>query len=150
MATVSDIEAFTPDITSRYGEGLTQEVTTFILETRYEDIPEEVIDLSKKSILDGLGLALSGSVAESGRISKNYLESLGLSGETTVIGTELRVPERFAAFANGIGVHADDYDDTQLRPGLRTTHSSDRTLSSRSFSCCRETRSVWERLSACI
>ena len=114
MATVKDIEAFTPDITSSYGEGLTKEVTTFILETSYEAIPEEVIDLSKKSILDGLGLALSGSVAESGRISKNYLQNLGLNGETTVIGTELRVPERFAAFANGIGVHADDYDDTQL------------------------------------
>ena len=66
METVSDIEAFTPDITSSYGEGLTKEVTTFILETSYESIPEEVIDLSKKSILDGLGLALSGSVAESG------------------------------------------------------------------------------------
>ena len=65
MATVKDIEAFTPDITSSYGEGLTKEVTTFILETSYEAIPEEVIDLSKKSILDGLGLALSGSVAES-------------------------------------------------------------------------------------
>ena len=64
MATVKDIEAFTPDITSSYGEGLTKEVTTFILETSYEAIPEEVIDLSKKSILDGLGLALSGSVAE--------------------------------------------------------------------------------------
>ena len=23
-------------------------------------------------------------------------------------------PARFAAFANGVGIHADDYDDTQL------------------------------------
>jgi 2-methylcitrate dehydratase PrpD len=32
----------------------------------------------------------------------------------TVIGSSLRAPQRFAAFANGVGIHADDYDDTQL------------------------------------
>ena len=26
----------------------------------------------------------------------------------------MRVPARFAAFANGLAIHADDYDDTQL------------------------------------
>ena len=31
-----------------------------------------------------------------------------------MIGTDLKVPARFAAFANGIAIHADDYDDTQL------------------------------------
>jgi len=114
MANANKIEAFTPDITSRHGEGLTHEVTAFVVESGYEKIPGEVIELGKKSILDGLGLALSGSVAESGEIVQKYLGDQGLSGETTVIGTGLRVQERFAAFANGIGVHADDYDDTQL------------------------------------
>ena len=114
MTKPGEIEAFTPDITSSYGEGLTREVTAFVLETGYEGIPSEVIELGKKSMLDGLGLALSGSVAETGVILKQYLEQQGLSGQTTVIGTGLRVQERFAAFANGVGVHADDYDDTQL------------------------------------
>ncbi len=114
MARPGEIEAFTPDITSSYGEGLTREVTAFVLGTGYEGIPSEVIELGKKSMLDGLGLALSGSVAESGAILQKYLEHQGLSGQTTVIGTGLKVQERFAAFANGVGVHADDYDDTQL------------------------------------
>ena len=26
----------------------------------------------------------------------------------------MQAPVRFAAFVNGIGIHADDYDDTQL------------------------------------
>ena len=114
MANASEIKAFTPDITSSYGEGLTQEVAAFVVETGYEKIPSEVIELGKKSMLDGLGLALSGSVAESGKITQRYLKNQGLIGESTVIGTGLRVQERFAAFANGVGVHADDYDDTQL------------------------------------
>jgi 2-methylcitrate dehydratase PrpD len=108
------IKHFTPDIASKHGEHLTREVAGFIVETGYDALPDEVLELARKSILDGLGLALSGSVAESGHIVQEYLKSQSLSGQATVIGTAQRVPERFAAFANGIGVHADDYDDTQL------------------------------------
>lgn len=111
------IEKFTPDIDSKHGEGLTREVVQFIRGTDYDALSEALIAIGKKSILDGLGLALSGSVAESGRIVQSYLKQQGLSGEATVIGTDMRVPERFAAFANGVGIHADDYDDTQLAVG---------------------------------
>ncbi|MGH9374909.1 MAG: hypothetical protein ACRD1J_01940, partial [Terriglobia bacterium] len=46
-------------------EGLTRYVAEFVVKTQYSDIPENVIELGKKSILDGLGLALAGSVVES-------------------------------------------------------------------------------------
>jgi 2-methylcitrate dehydratase PrpD len=96
-------------------EGASVEVANFIVNTTYRDVPADVMELGKKSILDGLGLALSGSVAESGRLSLAYLKSLGaLKGEATIIGTSMKAPVRFAAFVNGIGIHADDYDDTQL------------------------------------
>ncbi len=113
----AEIKNFTPDIESRRGENLTREVASFVLETEFDHLSQELLELSKKHVLDGLGLALSGSVAESGHIVQEYMQSQNLSGETTVIGTGLRMPERFAAFANGIGVHADDYDDTQLAVG---------------------------------
>jgi 2-methylcitrate dehydratase PrpD len=93
-------------------------VADFITNTRYPDLPPEVIELAKKSILDGIGLALCGSVAKTGEIVRTYLKSNGfVSSEglgATVIGSPLRAPVRFAAFANAIGIHADDYDDTQL------------------------------------
>jgi len=95
--------------------GLSSEVAAFIVNTAYRDVPAEVMELGKKSILDGIGLALSGSVAESGRLSQAYVKSLGaLKGEATIIGSAMKAPVRFAAFVNGIGIHADDYDDTQL------------------------------------
>ena len=112
-----EIQRFTPDIDSRKGEGLTREVGAFITETEFESLPAELLELGKKSILDGLGLALSGSIAGSGRIVQKYLSSLQLTGLATVIGTPDRLPPRFAAFANGIAMHADDYDDTQLAVG---------------------------------
>lgn len=105
---------FTPDIHSQHGEGLTREVAQFILSTQPAQLSAELVAIGKKSILDGFGLALSGSVAESGHIVQKYLASQNLSGDTTVIGTKMKVPARFAAFANGVAIHADDYDDTQL------------------------------------
>ena len=87
-------------------EGLTREVAAFIVETTYRNLPEDVIELGKKSILDGLGLALSGTRAETGGITREYVQSLGVArGESTVIGTGLKAPARFAAYANGIGIH---------------------------------------------
>jgi 2-methylcitrate dehydratase PrpD len=99
---------------------VTSYVADFILNTKYEDIPANVLDLARKSILDGLGLALCGSVAKSGEIVRTYLVSIGVASKAvsartaTVIGSSLKAPARFAAFANGAGIHADDYDDTQL------------------------------------
>ena len=95
---------------------LTAYVAQFVISTRPSTIPAEVMHLGKRSILDGIGLALAGNAAESGHIVRTYLKSLGIpTGKgATVIGTSLKVPARFAAFANGIALHADDYDDTQL------------------------------------
>ncbi len=103
-------------MTAETGSGsLTGYVADFIATTRYPAIPTDVIALGKKSILDGLGLALAGSVAKSGGIVRRHLQGLKSGVQAaTVLGTTLRLPARFAAFANGAAVHADDYDDTQL------------------------------------
>src|SRR5688572_25915995 len=95
---------------------LTAYVARFIVGTASRRIPGAVMHLGKRSILDGLGLALAGNAAESGRLVKKYLTTLGCTNARgcTVIGTSLRLPPRFAAFANAIAIHADDYDDTQL------------------------------------
>ncbi|MCU1271567.1 MAG: MmgE/PrpD family protein [Acidobacteriaceae bacterium] len=95
--------------------GLTDYVGRFVVNTTYEDIPPDVVELGKKSILDGLGLALAGSRAQTGTICRRYLQQLGVcSGQAIVIGSELKTSPRFAAFVNGVSIHADDFDDTQL------------------------------------
>jgi 2-methylcitrate dehydratase PrpD len=95
--------------------GLTRYVSEFIANAKYEDIPEEVLALGRKSILDGFGLALAGSVSEMGPLVRRYLQTLITpDGKASIIGSSIKVPVRFAALANGIFIHADDYDDTQL------------------------------------
>lgn len=94
---------------------LTRYLAEFICNTQLGDLSADVVALGKKSILDGLGLALSGGATHCGGLVRQHLADLNLgAGPATVIGTHLKVAPRFAAFANGVGIHADDYDDTQL------------------------------------
>jgi 2-methylcitrate dehydratase PrpD len=94
--------------------GLTKYLSEFIVNAKYEDIPENVLTLGRKSILDGFGLALAGSVSEMGPLVRQYMTTLGSTGKASIIGSGMKVPARFAALANGVFIHADDYDDTQL------------------------------------
>ncbi|HEV2268062.1 MAG TPA: MmgE/PrpD family protein [Steroidobacteraceae bacterium] len=96
------------------GKGLTAYVAEFVTRTPYEAIPAQVIELGKKSILDGLGLALAGQRAESGPIMLRYLDGLGCKGSSTIIGTGRTAAPQFAALINSVAIHAEDFDDTQL------------------------------------
>src|SRR5277367_6455091 len=77
-------------------EPVTEYVAGFVVNTGFGDIPPEVIELARKSILDGLGLALCGSVAKSGEIVRTYLQANGLVTQgpkaATVIGSALKAP----------------------------------------------------------
>ena len=50
-----------------------------------------------------------------GPLVRQYLQEMRIrDGEASVVGAKLKAPPRFAAFANGVSIHADDFDDTQL------------------------------------
>jgi 2-methylcitrate dehydratase PrpD len=100
---------------SAAGQGVTAYVASFVVNTGYEAIPQDVIELGKKSILDGFGLALAGSRAESGPLCLRYLDSLGSAqGSSSIVATSRKSAPQLAAMVNGVAIHADDFDDTQL------------------------------------
>src|SRR5260370_12850540 len=81
---------------------LTDKVAEFVLNTRLTDIPSNVLELGKKSILDAFGLALSGSKADTAALIGKYADSFGFHpGGVTVLGTAAKFATRFAALANG-------------------------------------------------
>jgi 2-methylcitrate dehydratase PrpD len=96
--------------------GLTSYVARFVQGSALEDLPDTVIERSICSILDGFGLALAGTVSHPGRLVEQYLRTLGVLNDrgATVIGRPYKSHARFASFSNGVSIHADDYDDTQL------------------------------------
>ena len=78
---------------------ITDEVAAFVVQTRAADIPKDVAHLGKRSVIDGVGLALAGAASETSAITRRYLASLGIASNSgsTVIGSDLRLPARFAA-----------------------------------------------------
>lgn len=93
--------------------GLTAYVAEFIVTTNYEDIPSQVLHACKMSMLDALGVGLAGSATASASLIRRYLSEQDCgSSSATVIGSRMRTTSRFAALANGISIHADDFDDT--------------------------------------
>jgi 2-methylcitrate dehydratase PrpD len=99
-------------------DGLTAYVANFGANTRFEDIPPDVMHLGKKAILDVLGPALAGSASHTSDIMRRYLTRQHATGDASVLGTSMRLPARFAALANGLSMHVDDFDDTlQGAPG---------------------------------
>jgi 2-methylcitrate dehydratase PrpD len=95
--------------------GVTAYAADFVVNTQYEAIPAEVLELGKKSILDGFGLALAGTKAETGPLCLKYLDTMGsLQGSSSIIGTSRKSSPQLAALVNGVSIHADDFDDTQL------------------------------------
>ena len=95
--------------------GLTREVAWFVKTVSLDDVPVAVLDAAKRSILDGFGLAVAGSATTASEIARRMVTQYGCSErESSVLGSEERVPARFAAFLNGVSIHAHDFDDTQL------------------------------------
>jgi hypothetical protein len=84
-----------------------------IVNTTYEDLPQKVIEKTKRHILDILGVMLPPSRFEKGcKILEEIAREGGGREESTLIGFGGKVPSWMAAFVNGSLCHPMDYDDT--------------------------------------
>lgn len=79
----------------------------------YDDIPRDAVEVTKKSLLDGLGTILAGGgLGEGCRQFVTLAIQAGGREESTIIGYNTRGPACMAAFANGSMAHAIDFEDT--------------------------------------
>lgn len=93
------------------GKSLTEILGTFIIETKYENLTEEIKDITKLSILDFLGSTIAGSKTKAGKIFLKFIEDSGGKAESTVLGNGKRTSVINAAFANGGCCHILELDD---------------------------------------
>jgi 2-methylcitrate dehydratase PrpD len=89
----------------------TQRLAEFILNTRTEDIPANVMDAARDALIDTVGCALVGSIDEVGEHALNYVRDMGARREATIWGTNVATTMAEAAFVNGVFGHALDFDD---------------------------------------
>ncbi|WP_197089253.1 MmgE/PrpD family protein [Puniceibacterium sp. IMCC21224] len=95
--------------------GLTRTVAAFVTETTYADLPDDVVQIAKRCMVDGLGVMLAGSREPCALIARRHAASFGGKAEARTLGAgSVGLPAPLAALANGIAGHALDWDDTAL------------------------------------
>jgi len=86
-----------------------------VVDTRYEDLPQEAVEIAKKFIIDSIGVGIAGSSTPGNAETIRMVEEWGGKKESTIFVYGFRVPAPEAAFANSLFIHSPDYDDTDDR-----------------------------------
>jgi len=96
------------------------DLVDYIHETKFEDIPERVIENTKIFILDTIGVAIAGSRAPGVRELRSALSGMRDTGVSTVFKFGDRLSPPAAALMNSVLIHAYDFDDTFDEGALHT------------------------------
>lgn len=91
-------------------QGLTRRLAAFMARTRYTDVPPNVMDDTRRAILDWLGSALAGSLEPPARLAQLVVAGFGASNDATVFSAP-RSSAAGAALANGVASHILELDD---------------------------------------
>jgi 2-methylcitrate dehydratase PrpD len=86
------------------------ELANFVLETRYEDLPEPIIVNTKNLLMDTIGCGLAAITTDPGKMAVATARMMGGPPECSVIGTGDRVAITNAVLANGQLTNILDFD----------------------------------------
>ncbi len=96
-------------------DSATAAVVRFVVDTRFADFPAQAVELSKRCIIDGVGVLLAGSTQPAGEVVRAQVEGTDTRHDATVLGrAPFKTSAANAALVNGTSGHALDWDDTQL------------------------------------
>lgn len=95
-------------------EGITRQLTQYVTDLDYRQIPSEVIHAAKRCLLDWLGVALGGSFHQGVDHLLYVTEEVGTQAKAIIIGRRRKADILHAALINGYMSHVLDYDDTNL------------------------------------
>ncbi|WP_253426730.1 MmgE/PrpD family protein [Pseudomonas sp. GGS8] len=87
-----------------------ERLAQFCVDTRFQDLPDALVEQAKRHILDTFGAALAGAGSDVASLARQVFK--GDAGSTLVWGTGQRVGAAQAAMLNGIAAHALELDDT--------------------------------------
>jgi 2-methylcitrate dehydratase PrpD len=98
--------------------GLTAAAARFAADLTFADLDAEVLQLSKRCLIDGLGVMLAGSEQPGMAALDAFIAAEAGAGQSRLLGQAVRrVPATRAALWAGTAGHAMDWDDTQLAEG---------------------------------
>lgn len=79
---------------------------------RYEDLPPSAVDITKRFVLDALGVGIAGSVSSEAAKISTVVRAWGGRPDSSLLAFGDKVPPHSAALANAVLFHALDFDDT--------------------------------------
>jgi 2-methylcitrate dehydratase len=103
------------------GESLAQYATGL----NYEDLPEDVIRIAKRAILDTFGCAFGGYSAGPSKIAINLASDVSSKQGATVLISGIRTSPDLAVFANGVMIRYLDFNDAFVSLTHGAGHPSD-------------------------
>lgn len=96
--------------------GVTEKLCRTILDTSFESLPKEAVEVAKRVMLDGIAVAIAGAREDGPRIAAEHIQSLGGIETSTLIGMGSRTTPVSAAFVNGISMHVLDFEPMWMPP----------------------------------
>lgn len=98
-------------------------------QTRYEDLTEKEVTMTKLAILDTVGVIIAATtLGNKAKVFVDLARTTGGNPEATILGTGMKVPAMLAAAANGALAHSLDYDDHIVIGGHQSAGSMEATL----------------------
>jgi 2-methylcitrate dehydratase PrpD len=94
--------------------GVTQTLARFIVETKWQDIPEKARHEAKRALLNFFAVAIAGCRTEPVELALKSLAEFSGGKQATIIGRTERIDALGAAFLNAASANVFDYCDTHL------------------------------------
>jgi 2-methylcitrate dehydratase PrpD len=93
---------------------LAQRLGQFAVDSRFENLPDDVVDSVRKRVLDIVGIMAAAAPLHTSRAARRWAQEQGGRPQAAGVGLAERLPATLAAFSNGVLAHSLDYDDTHL------------------------------------
>ncbi len=96
------------------------QLSRYLADTRFEDLPHEVVQYCKQMIIDSLGVSIPGSLAPGCNAVADLAGQWGGGQGATIMVSGHKTTPPLAALANSTMMHALDFDDTLDASALHT------------------------------
>ncbi|MFW6149851.1 MAG: MmgE/PrpD family protein [Atribacterota bacterium] len=97
---------------------ITDNLVKWIINTKYENIPRDVIHEAKRSLFNWLGVAIGACYHPSVEIILSLADEVGGKEQASILGRKEKLNVLFASLVNGMTSHIFDFDDTHLETVL--------------------------------
>ncbi len=94
--------------------GVTASLARFVVDTKWEDIPEQARHEAKRALLNFFAVALAGCRTEPVELALATLGEFSGGRQAAIVGRSERIDALNAAFLNAAGANVFDYCDTHL------------------------------------